>query len=116
MFVEFESPYPESWCAVVVHQESTLETTAVEGCVFYELTFSWKMPNTVTAEKMKISMLWPKVTSSACWPSAGSAPASVSADPRISARSSLRAVSTSSRNFSPRGGALETGRLKLGAS
>jgi len=42
----------------VAHKESTLETTVVEGCVFHELTFSWKimMLNTVTAESMKISI------------------------------------------------------------
>jgi len=54
-FVEFETPHPEDWCAVVAHKESTLETTVVEGCIFHELTFLWKMLNTVTAQSMKIS-------------------------------------------------------------
>ena len=51
-FVEFETPHPESWRAVVAHKECTLETTVVEGCVFHELTFSRKMPNAIVAESM----------------------------------------------------------------
>ena len=55
-FVEFETPHPEGWRAVVAHKKSTLEATIVEGCIFHELTFSWKIPNTVTAESIKISI------------------------------------------------------------
>jgi len=55
-FVEFETPHPECWRAMVAHKESTLEVTVVEGCVFHELTFSSKMPNAVAAESMQISI------------------------------------------------------------
>jgi len=51
-FVEFETPHPEGWRAVVAHKERTLEATVVEGYVVHELTFSRKMPNTVAAESM----------------------------------------------------------------
>jgi len=51
-FVEFETPHPEGWRAVVAHEERTLEAMVVEGGVFRELTFSSKMPNTVAAESM----------------------------------------------------------------
>jgi len=53
-FVEFETPHPEGWRAVVDHnlKERTLEATVVEGRVFHELTFSRKMLNAVAAESM----------------------------------------------------------------
>jgi len=41
---------------VVAHKKSNLEATVVEGCVFHELTFSRKMPNTVAADSMQISI------------------------------------------------------------
>ena len=55
-FVEFETPYPEGWRAVVAHEKSTLETTVVEGRVFHELTFPREMPNIVAAKGMQISI------------------------------------------------------------
>jgi len=51
-FVEFETPHPEGWRAVVAHKERTLEAMVVEGRVFHELTFSRKMPNAVAAERV----------------------------------------------------------------
>jgi len=49
-FVEFETPHPEGWRAVVAHKKRTLEATVVEGCLFHELTFSMPAPDAVAAE------------------------------------------------------------------
>jgi len=51
-FVEFETPHPEGWRAVVAHKERTLEATVVEGSIFHEFIFSRKIPNSVAAESM----------------------------------------------------------------
>ena len=47
--VEFETPHPEDWRAVVAHKERTLQATVIEGRVFHELTFSRKMSNAVVS-------------------------------------------------------------------
>jgi hypothetical protein len=51
-FIEFETPHPGGWRAVVARKERTLEATIVEGCVFHELSFSRKMPKAAAAESM----------------------------------------------------------------